>query len=95
VGDVCNKCGRETYESVCDRLGPKATLMERLSPASCGESGDDDCHDAAIEATYQRGLRAGVELAKDKAFIWERIALSEIDWTDVDAALAEKLGGGG
>jgi hypothetical protein len=53
--------------------------------------GDRSCD--VLTAAYCRGLRAGVELAKDKAFIWERIALSEIDWTDVDAALAEKLGG--
>jgi hypothetical protein len=51
----------------------------------------------AAEA-YERGLRAGVDLARERAkadswdaryLVWERIP---IDWSDVDAELARRLG---
>jgi hypothetical protein len=57
-----------------------------------------DCK--AATAAYQRGLRAGVELAKEHAYAVvdgqgddDNYNGASVEWTDVDAALAEKLGG--
>jgi hypothetical protein len=83
MGDVCSKCHR-----------PKGHPADDADSDCPGEI-FTSCHIAT--AAYHRGLRAGVELAKGGAFIdYEVITLLQvssplIDWSDVDAALAEKV----
>jgi hypothetical protein len=114
MGDVCNLCERADcprYNGLdvwcepvkCERCH-RITLCsvhgrERLAyPAHCHKDGAPDPTCDVVAAAYQRGLRAGVELAKYEAFIVsvgsrDVPCSSHIDWTDVDAALAEKLKG--
>jgi hypothetical protein len=84
MADPCEKCER------CGRpFG-----MESLE--RCYDPGSNVCN--AVAAAYQRGLRAGVELAKehytyDRAPSYSYSEYQTVNWDDVDAALAEKLGG--
>jgi hypothetical protein len=82
----------------CERCGRPTNKREphEIAVANCPNPGGRRCRAAAT--AYQRGLRAGVELAKEHASLEcqrdEQIA-GWIEWALVDAALAEKLGGGG
>jgi hypothetical protein len=92
MGDVCGKCHRPAF-APNDQAGLAFTSIE-----ACFWQDGATC--MAHAHGYQRGLRAGVELAKAEATArmsceWNGDEYPEVDWVYVDAALAEKLGGGG
>jgi hypothetical protein len=94
MAERCEKCGRPYLpraNGYGGGVGPSHVT-------TCRAKGSTNCDVAS--AAYQRGLRAGVELAKEHAYAETKssgyeISGASIEWFDVDAALAEKLGGGG
>lgn len=76
--DTCEKCGR-----------PKTFSPINMDRKRCTEPTDWLCDD--LHAARLRGLREGVELAKDCAVPEvRRIDEAIIDWSDVDAELARR-----
>lgn len=101
MGDRCLKCGRETYESVYDRLGPGAALSDLLEPESCPASSEfesdvADCDDFAEQArrdreAFKRGYAEAVADAKRLA--GDGCSCAPINWNKVEAREREVCGG--
>ncbi len=98
---VCERCGRETYESVYARLYPcdfSALVDAKSCSASSGFDSDvEDCaRHAEIRAAYVRGMLDGVEVAKERAHACldeDEFTVARdrwIDWTEVDAEIERR-----
>lgn len=81
---TCEKCGRPKYNGDLDFINncPRSTHTNVVGTANCD----------IASASYKRGLRAGVELAKNEASAYAGLRGSWIDWSDVEAALEKEMG---
>ena len=73
----------------CERCGRRMTPYADVRDGECRLRGDTDC---LIHAAYVRGLREGVEVAKDNVAVGTLSNGNVVtDWTDVDAEIERRV----